>query len=259
MGIDSNPRIPEAPDAGQATQPGSRAASRTSCGGALAKHTAELSPDRARLDALPAQLNRLPEVRQEKVAALGRAISQGDYQVSAEQTAEAMLSEMRVHSSRATQMSGWQGVNQNVGAFIDQRDVLIGYLFGLIDLSVSRSDNGLALTTSNGTGLVAGGQNFALNPETDVSGVQHIFAQGSDLIGNLTSGKLGTDSAAGPKGPDLLSNLDALAAGLANAIHTAHRGGFDLTGTAGGDLFVLPMVSRQGAAASMAVQITILP
>jgi flagellar hook-associated protein 1 FlgK len=87
--------------------------------------------------------------------------------------------------------------------------------------------------------------------------VQHIFAQGSDITGKLTSGKLaGLLAVRDQKIPGILADLDTLAAGLANAINTAHRAGFDLTGTAGGDLFAPPPASGPGAAASMAVLIS---
>jgi flagellar hook-associated protein 1 FlgK len=56
--------------------------------------------------------------------------------------------------------------------------------------------------------------------------------------------------------PSVLAQLDTLAAGLANNVNMAHRGGFDLDGTQGGDLFVPPPATGAGAAATLAVQIT---
>ena len=55
---------------------------------------AELSYDQARVNALTAQVNALPEIRREKVAALQSALNQGTYQVSPEQTAEAIVAEV---------------------------------------------------------------------------------------------------------------------------------------------------------------------
>lgn len=74
-------------------QSGSRAV--TAPAGREAKDTAEVSLDGARVQLLAAQLNRLPEIRQERVAALGLAIERGNYHVTAEQTAEAMIAEAR--------------------------------------------------------------------------------------------------------------------------------------------------------------------
>ena len=166
-----------------------------------------------------------------------------------------------------TRISQLQGVNQDASAFIDQRDVLIGQLSNLIDVSSIQSDNGLTLTTSNGAALVVGGQSFALTTQTDSSGMQDIYAQGNNITAALTSGDLaGLLQMRDQNIPGLLSNLDTLAAGIANAVNSAHQGGydangnpfggFDLNGNPGGDFFVAPPPSGKGAAASMKVQIT---
>jgi flagellar hook-associated protein 1 len=156
-----------------------------------------------------------------------------------------------------TQISQLQGVGQDASAFVDQRDVLIGQLSGLIDVSTIQSDNGLTLTTSSGSPLVVGGQSFALSTQTNASGLQDVYAQGVDITAKLTSGQLaGSIAVRDQKLPALLSSLDTLAAGLANALNTANKTGFDLNGNAGGNLFVPPPVSGKGAAANLAVQIT---
>ena len=59
----------------------------------LGNDSAELSMDHARVAALAAQVSNLPEIRQEKVNALSNALQSGEYNVSPEQTAAAMLSE----------------------------------------------------------------------------------------------------------------------------------------------------------------------
>ena len=162
-----------------------------------------------------------------------------------------------------TQISQLQGVNQDASALIDQRDVLIGQLSSLIDVSTIQSDNGLTLTTSNGTALVIGGQNFALGTQTNASGMHDIFSQGADITAQLSSGALaGLIQVRDQKIPDLLSNLDTLAAGLANNVNAANAEGYTLVqqgnGTLqpGGNLFVAPPPSGQGAASSMAVAIS---
>ena len=155
------------------------------------------------------------------------------------------------------QISTLENANHDASAFIDQRDVLIGQLSNLVDVSAIRSDSGLTLTTSNGTALVAGNLSFGLATQTDSSGVQHIFAQGADITGKITSGSLaGALQVRDQKIPTLLSNLDTLAAGLGNALNTANQAGFDLSGTAAGNLFVPPPISGQGAASSLTVAIT---
>jgi flagellar biosynthesis anti-sigma factor FlgM len=62
---------------------------------------AQLSGDPARVQSLAAQVNALPETRQEKVGALGPAVRDGSYQVSPEQMAEAMISEMLARPAAA--------------------------------------------------------------------------------------------------------------------------------------------------------------
>jgi len=155
------------------------------------------------------------------------------------------------------QISQLQGVKQDASALVDQRDVLIGQLSGLVDVSTIQSDNGLTLTTANGTALVVGGQSFALSTQTNASGLQDVYAQGTNITANLTSGDLeGVLQVRDQTIPGLLANLDTLAAGLSNALNSADQQGFDLNGNAGGNLFVAPPASGQGAAASMAVAIT---
>jgi flagellar hook-associated protein 1 FlgK len=161
------------------------------------------------------------------------------------------------------QISQLQGVNQDASALVDQRDVLIGQLSSLIDVSTIQSDNGLTLTTSNGTPLVVGGQSFALSTQTNASGMQDIYSQGNDITSKLTSGELaGLLEVRDQKIPTLLSNLDTLAAGLANNLNAANAKGFTLVQQAdgtwqpGANIFVAPPASGQGAASTMAVAIT---
>ena len=63
--------------------------------------TALLSTDQVRVQALVAQVNSLPEIRQEKVAALGRAVRDGSYKVSPQNTADALLSELLARAPAA--------------------------------------------------------------------------------------------------------------------------------------------------------------
>ena len=155
------------------------------------------------------------------------------------------------------QITSLQNIQKDASIFVDQRDELINQLSALVDVSVVQSDNGLTLTTSNGTALVAGQQSFDFTTQLDVSGVQHIFSQGADITGKLTSGKLaGLLNVRDQKIPGLLTNIDTLASGLATAVNTAHRGGFDLNGTAGVSFFTAPPAGGAGAAAAMQVAIT---
>ena len=155
------------------------------------------------------------------------------------------------------QITNLENLRQDASAFVDQRDVLIQQLSSLIDVASIKSSNGLTLTTSNGTALVAGEENFLLSTQTDAAGVQHIFSNQTDITAKLNSGALaGTIAVRDNRIPGLLSQLDSLAAGFATAVNSVHRAGFDLNGNAGGDLFTAPPAGGQGAAAALTVAIS---
>ena len=110
-------------------------------------------------------------------------------------------------------------------------------------------------STSHGTALVSGSQSFSLATQPDVSGVQHIFSQGTDITATLKSGAIGGLIAVrDQKIPALLNSLDTLASGLASAFNTANAAGFDLNGNIGGSVFTA--VSDAGAAANIKLAIT---
>jgi len=93
MRIDLNPNISQTPDAAESTKAGLQSSS-GAVPGELAADVARLSPDYVRAQALTAAVSQLPEVRQDKVAALTQLVRSGHYAVSPEQTAEALLSHM---------------------------------------------------------------------------------------------------------------------------------------------------------------------
>jgi flagellar hook-associated protein 1 len=156
-----------------------------------------------------------------------------------------------------SQITTMQNMHQEPSAFVDQRDVLIGKLADLVDVQTIQSDKGMSLTTSNGTALVAGNQSFRLDVQLDASAVQHIFSQGKDITSAIEGGALaGYLQVRDQKIPSIQSGLDALAAGIANAVNAANRKGFDLAGNPGGDFFVPPPLSGQGAAATLSLQIS---
>src|SRR5262249_7288354 len=149
------------------------------------------------------------------------------------------------------------GVKQDASALMDQRDVLIGQLSNLVDVSTIQGDDGLTLTTANGNALVVGGQSFDLTETANSSGLQEVISQGTDITGAIKSGdRAGVLQARDQAIPSLLTSLDTLAAGLANALNAANQSGFDLSGNQGGNLFVAPPASGQEAASAMSVAIT---
>lgn len=92
MRIDPNTRVQQAQESDRAVANSRSAAAQSEAGSAA--DSAQLSPDQVRVQALVAQVNALPEIRRDRVDALGRAVREGNYQVSAEQTAAAMVSDL---------------------------------------------------------------------------------------------------------------------------------------------------------------------
>ncbi len=155
------------------------------------------------------------------------------------------------------QISSLQNAHQDASSLVDTQTNLIRQLSGLVDVAVIPTDQGISLALSNGTTLVSGSQSFALSSQLGSDGVQHILAGGQDITGSLKGGSLaGLIQIRDQEIPGLGSSLDQLAAGLANALNTANKTGFDLNGNAGGNLFVPPPVGGVGAAATLSVSIT---
>jgi len=155
------------------------------------------------------------------------------------------------------QITTFENVHQDASALIDQRGALIRQLSSLVDVSVIQTEHGITLTTSNGTPLVAQERSFQLTTQIAAGGIHKIFAGTVDITGLIPAGKLGgLLDVRDNRIPALQASLDQLAAGLATALNTTHRSGFDLNGTAGTDLFVPPAAGGAGAAAALSVAIT---
>jgi flagellar biosynthesis anti-sigma factor FlgM len=93
MRIDLNTSIGQTSNPAEATKSNLRSSSGPADSEVPADVT-KLSPDYARVQALTAAVSELPEIRQDKVAALAEMIRSGNYAVNAEQTAEALVSHM---------------------------------------------------------------------------------------------------------------------------------------------------------------------
>ena len=155
------------------------------------------------------------------------------------------------------QIASLQNVGENAGSFVDQRTSAIDQLSALVDVSVIPSDNTLTLTTANGAPLVTGLTSFQLQTESTPSGLHDVYSQGQDITSQITSGQLGgTLQARDQQIPAIQTQLDTLAAGLANAVNTVQAAGFDLNGKPGTNLFTPPPANGVGAAASLSVAIT---
>jgi flagellar hook-associated protein 1 FlgK len=156
------------------------------------------------------------------------------------------------------QISSATSSGQNAGTFIDQRDQLVNQLSGLVDVSSIDTGNGtVTLTTSSGAPLVVGNQSFQLTTQTNSSGFQDVYSQGTDITSALTGGSLaGAIQARDQSIPSIMSSLDALASGLGNSMNSINEAGTDLNGNPGGAFFTVPSTGSSGAAATISVAIT---
>jgi flagellar hook-associated protein 1 FlgK len=155
------------------------------------------------------------------------------------------------------QISDLQNAGESAGTFVDQRTQAIDQLSALVDVSVIPTDNTVTLTTANGTALVAGQQSFQLQTQINSAGLHNIYSQGTDITSAITSGQLGGAlEARDQQIPAIQTQLDTLAAGMANSVNAVQANGFDLNGSAGTNLFNPPPVSGVGAAANLSVAIT---
>lgn len=161
------------------------------------------------------------------------------------------------------EIGGLPANSSGAGMLNDQRTELVTQLSQLIRVqSVTTNSGMINLTTSGGGALVVGSQSVALttavNPAT---GMHDVYAQGTDLTAALGAGPQGGElggyiQARDSAIPQMQSQLDTLAAGLANAVNTQNQAGYTLSGAAGGNFFVPPPAGTAGAAAAFAVAIT---
>ena len=91
MRIDPNTKVSGPQNSEQIDKAGSRITSAALQRELLGEDQAHFSPDQARVRGLAAEANRLPEIRQERVAALASAVRNGTYNVTPEKTASAIL------------------------------------------------------------------------------------------------------------------------------------------------------------------------
>jgi flagellar hook-associated protein 1 FlgK len=157
------------------------------------------------------------------------------------------------------QIANLENVGENAGTLIDQRTQAIGQLSSLVNVSVIPSDNSLTIVTANGAPLVTGLKSFQLQTQVAVSGLHNIYSNGSDITSALTSGQLGgTLQARDQQIPAIQTQLDTLAAGLANSVNQVQTHGYDLNGNLATleNLFTPPPLSGVGAAAGLSVAIT---
>ncbi|MFZ1130461.1 MAG: flagellar hook-associated protein FlgK [Terriglobales bacterium] len=154
------------------------------------------------------------------------------------------------------QIESLKNAGDDPSTLVDTQTNLIRQLSALVNVSVVPTDQGISVTTGNGTTLVSGSQSFALTTESS-AGAQHIFSGSHDITGTLTGGSLAAViQTRDQEIPSLGNSLDQLAAGLANGLNSANATGTDLNGAPGGNIFAPPPPGGVGAAAALQVSIT---
>lgn len=149
--------------------------------------------------------------------------------------------------------------NSDAGTLEDQRQQDLQQLSQLVGIhQIQTEDNGIEITTSNGSLLVSGSQSFSLSTAS-VSGTLQIYdAAGNDITSSLTSGGGqigGLLTVRDQDIPQISSALDTLAYDLGNSVNTQNEAGSDANGNPGVALFNLPS-GATGAASQISVAIT---
>jgi flagellar hook-associated protein 1 FlgK len=151
--------------------------------------------------------------------------------------------------------------NSDAGTLEDQREQDLNQLSSLIGVNqIQTQDNGLTLTTTNGTVLVEGNQSFALStgPSSSQPGTVAVYSGSTDISTSIQGGSLGgtlqnlyTDI------PAVQSQINTLAYSLATSVNAIQESGADENGnaTTGVPLFNITP-SATGAAAGISVAIT---
>jgi len=154
------------------------------------------------------------------------------------------------------QIAELNSTGKDAGTLQDQQDQLVLSLSKLTNVSITQTNEGVTLTTGNGTPLVAASQSFALQTTNLGDGKTHVLdSSGTDITASLTGGDLGgTIQTRDTTIPGLLTQLDTLANQFGKAINAAQATGYDANGNAGQNFFTVPTtVGGSAASISMAI------
>ena len=148
------------------------------------------------------------------------------------------------------QIEAAQAKGQDPGTLQDQQDQLVLNLSKLTNVSTTKTENGITLTTGNGTPLVVGSSSYTLQTSVGTDGMTHVLdSNGTDITASIKGGDLGGTIQARDKDiPAVLSKLDALANDVGTAFNAAQAKGYDQSGSAGANFFTLPSTVAGSAA-----------
>jgi len=174
------------------------------------------------------------------------------------QQAVAQVNQTTAQIAALNQKISSSGESQDqLGTYVDQRNVLLQNLSSLIGNQVVTADDGLTVTACDGTALVVGGQSFTVGYSTAADGSPQVSVGGHDITDPSAGGSInGLLNVRNQVIPGILSNLDSIASNLIASVNKVHEQGTDLNGNTGVDFFVPAPANGTGAAASFAVNIT---
>jgi len=150
----------------------------------------------------------------------------------------------------------------DAGALEDQRQQAIYQLSQYVGLTQIRTENnGVTLETTGGAVLVSEGTSYAL-ATGEADGKTDVFStatgEAEDVTAGTSGGVLGGLIAARDTDlPQAMSQMDALAYGVASQMNAVNAAGVDGNGNAGGAIFTLPTGATAADPAGSAAGITV--
>jgi flagellar hook-associated protein 1 FlgK len=196
----------------------------------------------------------------------GAATSLSDQQASIDQEASGITSQVNALTTSIAQLNQEimsSNSTGDAGTLEDKRQEAISQLSQLVGINqITTENNGLSITTTSGTLLVAGSSSYQLSTGT-VDGLTHFYSGTTDITSGLTSGggELGGYLTVRDVDiPNVLSSLDQLAYSVSTKVNALNNSGKTLNGTTGtasdpNYIFSEP-TEVSGAAAAMSVVIS---
>lgn len=185
-------------------------------------------------------------------------------QTSLDQTVGSDVTQINSLTSQIAQLNQEidnQGGNQSgssANTLTDQRTNAVKSLAALVGVNVSSSSNSndITVTTTNGSVLVSGHDSYDLTTSTNsTTGRTDVLSQGTNITSKLSGGDLAGNIQARAGVASVLSQLDTLAASIADAVNTQQAQGNDANGDTGTDLFTVPSTTG-GTAGAIKVNLT---
>ncbi len=207
----------------------------------------------------PAQRQSVITAAQNLVSSFNQdAQSLGTIQQSLNQSVSQSVTQINSLTQQIAQINAQVGQLQQLGkdpgTLLDQENQLINQLSQLTNVNEIQTENGLSLTTGNGTPLVVGNQSYSLQLGNGPTGMQDVFSQGQDITTTIQGGSLGGAIQVRDQDiPSILNQLNTLAGDFATSFNAAQAQGFDLKGNPGQALFAF---NASGAASSLSLTTT---